>query len=113
MSGSRAIGEIETALANLRKEEARLTEALSAATDRIAKARSEETTALRDLARFKLAASGNSLSARLDDASRQATEIMASRRTELTRFESDRSAKSKALSTLQANIAALRADLEK
>lgn len=50
----RGMTDIDNALDALRKEEARLTEALNGVTQQIAAARTAETGALSDLARFKL-----------------------------------------------------------
>ncbi len=112
LSGRQAMAEIETALASLRKEEQRLTESLAAITDRVIGARADEATALRDLARFKLDAAGESLTSRLDQASRQASDIMTARRADLARLTADRDAKTRALAQHQANLAALRADFD-
>ncbi len=72
VSGRRTLSEMEAALAELRNEEARLKERLAHRADELGRRRADEAEALRDLARFKLAAGGAAIANRLDRASREA-----------------------------------------
>jgi chromosome segregation ATPase len=112
MTGRQAMAEIDRGLETLRKEEERLTRDLSAVTDKIAKAQADETAALSDLAKFKLAADGESVGTRLDQASKQAGDLMAAREKAIAELEKERSEKGAALAELQKNLEALRGELE-
>lgn len=108
----RGMTDIDNALDALRKEEARLTEALNAVTQQTAAARSAETSALSDLARFRLKEGGAAISGRLDQAAREADQAMAARKAEQATLATTRAAKLAVLEQHRSNAAALRADLD-
>ncbi|MGV8840458.1 MAG: hypothetical protein ACWA6X_09160 [Bauldia sp.] len=108
----RGMTDIDNALDALRKEEARFTEALNAVTQQIAAARTAETGALADLARFKLKEGAAAISGRLDQAAREADQLMAARATEQGTLATNRAAKLQALEGHRRNAEQLRTDLE-
>jgi chromosome segregation ATPase len=112
MSGRQAMAEIDRGLETFRTEEERLTGELAALTEKIAAARADETGALGDLARFKLAADGQSVGTRLDQASKSASDLMAKRSAALAVLEAARRDKKAELAKQQSQLEALRADLE-
>lgn len=112
MTGRQAMAEIDRGLETLRKEEERLTRELSALTSKIAEAQTDETGALGDLARFKLAADRSDVGERLDQASKRAGDLMRERDRAIAQLEENRAAKAEELARLQANLDALRADLD-
>lgn len=112
MTGRQAMAEIDRGLEALRKEEERLTKELSTITAKIAEAQADETGALGDLARFKLAADGQGVGERLDQASKRAGDLMQSRDAAIAKLDEDRHAKDEELTGLQTNLDALRVDLE-
>jgi hypothetical protein len=81
ISGRQALGQIEQAVAQLRREEARLDAALHAAGDEAARLRLERMEAFRDLARLKLdAMTAQGFAGELDQAERQALALLERRR---------------------------------
>lgn len=112
VSGRTALTDIETALANIRKEEADLGGRLAALTDRVGKARAAEAEALRDLARFKLEAGGDAVAGRLDQASREARDLIARREAEIAALAKRREAKAGELAEAEKKLAAARRDLD-
>ncbi|MCW5712895.1 MAG: hypothetical protein KIT43_00070 [Bauldia sp.] len=108
----RGVTDIDNALDALRREEARLSEALNAVTQQIAAARSAEAAALSDLARFKLKAGGEAISGRLDQAAREADQAMAARATEQATLATTQAAKLALLEQHRKNAETLRNDLE-
>ncbi len=106
------MAEIDRGLEALRSEEARLTRELSAVTDKITKAQADKSAALGDLARFKLAAEGEQVGVRLDQASKQAGDLMASRTKAIAELEQNRADRGAALAEHQKNLEALRGELE-
>lgn len=112
MTGRQAMAEIDRGLDALRQEEERLTRDMSAVTEKIARAQADETGALGDLARFKLAADGEQVGARLDQASKEAGDLMASRKAAIAVLDKTKAEKGTALAEHQANLDALRAELE-
>ncbi|MGD9739650.1 MAG: hypothetical protein AB7O56_12380 [Bauldia sp.] len=111
-STGRGMTDIDNALDALRREEARLTEALNGVTQQIAAARSAETAALGDLARFKLKEGGEAIRSRLDQASREADQLMAARETEQAALATARSGKLTSLNEHRKNAETLRTDLD-
>ena len=112
MSGRQAMAEIDRGLDSLRKEEERLTAELKTVTDSIATARSDETGALGDLARFKLAADGAAVGSRLDQASKQAGDLMARRSQAMAELARQQESKRAELDKHQKNLDELRSELE-
>ena len=112
MTGRQAMAEIDRGLDALRKEEERLTKELSSVTAKIAEARADETGALGDLARFKLATDADGIGDRLDQASKRAGDLMQQRADTLAKLDADREAKGTELAGLQSNLEALRTELD-
>ncbi len=111
-SGRAALNDIEGALADLRREESQATARLTEVTDRIGKRQADEAEALRDLARFKIAAGDDALANRLDRASRDAREALAAREAMLAGLRSDREARETALAAADAKLAGDRKELD-
>lgn len=111
-TGRAALSNIESALADLRKEEARLTSELAGLTDRVGQRKADEAEALRDLARFKIENGGDVIAGRLDRASREAREAIAARETAVATLERDRTARAAALAEAERKLGADRAALD-
>lgn len=112
VSGRQAMAEIDRGLESLRQEEGRLTKELSALTEKLGKARSDETAALADLAKFKLTQDGGDIGNRLDQASADAARLMATREQAIAELERQRATKSTEVTAHQSNLQQLRADLD-
>ncbi|MCW5696108.1 MAG: hypothetical protein KIS96_05140 [Bauldia sp.] len=110
MNGAEAMAEMDRALEALRKEEDRLTADLAAVTDKIARARADDTRALSDLARFRLK-NGEGVASRLDAAARDAQALMERRTAAQAELTRDRDARAAALAKHEGDRAALKADL--
>jgi hypothetical protein len=81
ISGRQALAQVEQAIIKLRRQEAQLEQASRSATEEVARLRIERTEAYRDLARLKLdAIRKNQVDRELDEAEREAMNLIRSRR---------------------------------
>jgi hypothetical protein len=127
ISGRQALATIEQTIGQARGEEARLDAALKSAADQMARLRAERMDAFRALARLKLdTMTRDGMVRALDDAERQALDLLAQRRQAFERLmerrraaeqavkdrEAERHAKAAALEEALKPIAALRQQVE-
>jgi uncharacterized membrane protein YgcG len=113
ISGRQALGQIEQAVAQLRREEARLDGALHAAGDEAARLRLQRMEAFRELARLKLdAMTAQGFAGELDQAERQALALLERRRQALESLTERRRQAEAAQRQREAERHARAADLE-
>ena len=127
ISGRQALAQIEQTIAKIRQQEAQLERNWQKATEDVARLRIERTEAFRELARLKLdSITKNEVVGQLDDAERQAVNLIASRREALNtltakrreaeervrRAEAERHSAAEALETALGEVEALRKGVE-
>ena len=112
VSGRRTLSEMEAALAELRKQEARLNERSAGLADEMGRQRADEAEILRDLARFKLADGGAAIANRLDRVSRDALTAIEGRDRAIAALATERKTMAQAVAELEAKLAEARRELD-
>ncbi len=112
VTGRQTLTDMESALAELRREESALSDRLAQITDRIGLRRADEAAAFGDLARFKLEQGTGGLADRLDRASREARAAMERREAAIRALDADRNARTATAADAERELAAGRAELD-
>ena len=102
ISGRQALAQLETAITEARRDETRLDQALTSATETAERLRADQATAFRRLAEIRLdSMAGQTLSRRIDETERQALALLAEKRKALADLAARRTAAAEGLAAAQ------------